>query len=65
MTGVYIHADGSGCDHGIDPDTLDAMDTDEDLTDADRELLPPRRPRCAGGRPLAGFRLDPDQPAPP
>ena len=62
MTGIYIHADGSACHHGLDPDDLGTLDPDPDL-DHDIALMPPVV-HCAGGRPLTGYRLDPDQPAP-
>lgn len=64
MTGTYIHADGTGCHHGIDPDTLDWLDTDADLNAADLDLMPRPRPRCLDGNELMGYRLDPGEPAP-
>lgn len=62
MTGTYIHADGSPCHDGIDPDSLDILDCQPDGDDD--EITPPPRIRCQAGRLVAGFRLDPGTPAP-
>jgi hypothetical protein len=60
--GTYIHADGTECRDGIDPATVAIWAAAQD--DDDGELTPPPRIRCHAGRLVAGYRLDPDQPAP-
>lgn len=66
MTGSYIHHDGTGCHHGIDPAELDTLDAAQDDADRDPDTVLPRpRVRCRAGQLVAGFRLDPDQPVPP
>jgi hypothetical protein len=62
VTGCYIHDDGTECRHGIDPDSLDALDAHLDTPD---QYVVPPPVHCQAGRALAGWRLDPDKPVPP